>query len=438
MKYLNQYNTKPLIANYLPFDKLVVNNDWTFSSVRSAENWTHGYHRYPAKFLPNIVKKIIETHTNEGDTVADLFAGCGTTLVEAKVHGRKSIGVDINPVAKLITSVKTNPILPERLIEAYDIIKDSIKQYDANIITKSVKHERIDYWFNPDNKNKIAYLYATILKLEIDQKVQDFFLVALSNILKNCSRWLQSSTKPQVDPKKDIPDAFASFARQVNAMLKKNSQFFSELNRLEYLETDCHIYLEDARSTSIATNSVSAVITSPPYVTSYEYADLHQLTAYWFDYVSDLLAFRKNFIGTFYSYGEKLSSESPIAQNTIEKLQEVHLRTAKEMANYFNDMQKVSEEMYRITKDGGKAFIVIGNTTYKNIKIESAEIFGELLELSGFEIEDVIKRTIPFKLIPTIRDKNTGKFTTLQNKNSKEVYPEEYIIVAKKNLNGNN
>lgn len=421
-----------MLANYLPFKNLVTNDDWTFNGVRSSEKWTHGYHRYPAKFLPNIVQKIIETHTNVGDTVADLFAGCGTTLVEAKVHGRVSIGVDINPVAKLITSVKTNPINPETLANAYTAIKAVIADYDDEKFTIEAKHERIDYWFFPDNRNKIAYLYESILASDESQQVKDFFLVALSNILKNCSRWLQSSTKPQRDPQKKPSEPFSAFIKQVNSMLKKNDLFFKELNKLNFLTTECTIHLEDARETSIAEGSVSAVITSPPYVTSYEYADLHQLTAYWFEYISDLKNYRKNFIGTFYSYGETLECDSPIAQNTIQQLKAKHLRTAKEMTNYFNDMQKVAVEMHRILRDGGRAFIVIGNTTYKNIKIESAEIFGELLELSGFTIEDVIKRSIPFKLIPTIRDENTGKFTTLANENSKEVYPEEYIIIARK------
>lgn len=421
-----------MLANYLPFNNLITNDEWTFNGVRSSENWTHGYHRYPAKFLPNIVKKIIETHTNVGDTVADLFAGCGTTLVEAKIHGRVSIGVDINPVAQLITNVKTNPINPDTLANVYSTIKTIITDYNAEVFSTAVKHDRIDYWFFPENRNKIAYLYETILTIEESQQVKDFFLVALSNVLKNCSKWLQSSTKPQVDPDKIPSEPFAAFKKQVNSMLKKNDAFFKELNKLNYLNTDCTIHLEDARKTSIATGSVSAVITSPPYVTSYEYADLHQLTAYWFDYISNLIDYRKNFIGTFYSYGEELECDSKIAQIIIEQLKKKHLRTAKEMTNYFNDMQKVAVEMHRILRTEGRAFIVIGNTTYKNIKIESAEIFGELLELSGFTIEDVIKRSIPFKLIPTIRDCNTGKFTTADNKNSKEVYPEEYIIIAKK------
>ena len=47
---------------YINFDNIPENREWAFESVRSTEQWTHGYHRYPAKFLPDVVRKIIEDH----------------------------------------------------------------------------------------------------------------------------------------------------------------------------------------------------------------------------------------------------------------------------------------------------------------------------------------------------------------------------------------
>ncbi len=415
-----------------PFEKLPVSDEWVFKNIKSTQQWTHGYHRYPAKFLPNLVKKIIEDYTEPGDIIADMFAGCGTTLVESKIHGRKSVGVDINPVAQLITNVKTSPIRQGLLESKFQIILSEIENFRPEDFHNIEKHARIDYWFYPSEKYKIAFLYQIITELKTTKKVKNFFLVALSNILKNCSKWLQSSTKPQIDSDKKPTEVFKAFNRQVKSMLKQNERFFNRLEELQFTNIESKLVLEDARDTSIKPGTINAIITSPPYVTSYEYADLHQLTGYWFEYLNNLLEFRSNFIGTFYSYGESLKSNSKIAQAAIDDLKDIHLRTAKEVANYFNDMYDVANEMHRVLKNGGKTFVVIGNTTFKNVKIQSAEIFAELLELIGFTIENVIKRSIPNKLIPTIRDKHTGKFTTLDNKNSKEVYPEEYIIIARK------
>lgn len=419
------------------FEKIKVSPEWCFKNVRSIEQWTHGYHRYPAKFLPNLVKKIIEDYTTPNDLVADFFAGCGTTLVEAKVHGRRSIGVDINPVAELITKVKIRPIEPVRLEKRFEAIVNSFANYKSKDYKEVEVHDKIDYWFSKKNKAKIAFLYERILATR-NREQREFFLVALSHILKNCSRWLQSSTKPQIDPDKNPSDPFSSFKTHTKMMLKRNKEFYDQLSKDNYLRTECEIRLEDARSTTLASNSVGAIITSPPYVTSYEYADIHQLTGYWYEYITDLQGFRKNFIGTFYSLNQNTESVSPLANEIVAKLLKKHKRTAKEVANYFNDMRAVAEEMHRVLRNDGHVCLVIGNTTFKNVKVKSAEVFAEVLGSLGFEIIDIIKRSIPHKLIPTIRDKKSGRFSKLKNKDSKLVYPEEYILIAKKRQNGNN
>ncbi|MBX7173905.1 MAG: site-specific DNA-methyltransferase [Pyrinomonadaceae bacterium] len=408
-------------------------DSWTFPGHLSTNHLTHGYHRYPAKFVPLLVQKLIEEYTNKNDKIVDIFAGCGTTLVESKIHGRESIGVDVNPVAQLITKAKITPISPEKLTTSNLIIFDQIKEFNFSELYFSTKHERIDYWFRFEEKNKIAYLQR-IIQLVDDDDLRIFYSCALSNILKTCSKWLQSSTKPQIDPKRneDIPDPFEKFIIQVKRMTKKNLEFYEHLVEKEYLFTKCEIHNADARNTGIEENSIGAIITSPPYVTSYEYADIHQLTGYWFDFIKEISSFRKDFIGTFYSKNENKDVEPPIAKNIVSQLEEKSDKYAREIAKYFNDMFDVSKEMFRILKPGGTACLVIGNTKLKGVEITSAQAFMEMFLLSGFEMSKVIKRQITRKLIPTIRDKDTGKFTTLGDENKQEVYPEEYIIIAKK------
>lgn len=416
---------------YTNFDDIEVNPEWSFTNVRSTEQWTHGYHRYPAKFLPNVVKKLIETYAINNGTIADLFAGCGTTLVEAKAHGIKSVGIDINPVAQLITKAKIKPVFPDDLNTYYKELVNSFSQYDANKYENIELHDRIDYWFRQEEKKKVAFLYEKILLIN-QEDVRNFFLVCLSHILKNCSRWLMSGTKPQIDPNKIPTDPFQTFQLHCKKMMNKNVLFYDELSKNKYLKIQCDIKLADARQTKIRANSIGTIITSPPYVTSYEYADIHQLTAYWYEYINNLPEFRKKFIGTFYSLNQDTTCQSTKAQQIVNELLEKDDRTAKEVANYFNDMEAVGKEMYRIVKKNGHVCIVIGNTTVKDVKINSAEVFHEILENAGFKEENVIKRSIPNKLMPTIRDKKTGRFSKKENENSKMVYPEEYILILKK------
>ena len=99
------------------FDKVKIDSSWSFSDKTRKDTAyiTHGYHRYPAKFIPQIVSRLIQKYTKEGGLLVDPFGGCGTTLVEPKIMGRPSIAVDINPVAVLITKAKITSIDPEKI-----------------------------------------------------------------------------------------------------------------------------------------------------------------------------------------------------------------------------------------------------------------------------------------------------------------------------------
>lgn len=175
---------------------------------------------------------------------------------------------------------------------------------------------------------------------------------------------------------KNPADPLEEFKRHCNKMIVWNEKFYNELMKLGNLTVSCEIRLEDARHTSIADECVSAIITSPPYVTSYEYADIHQLTAYWMEYISDIHEFRKKFIGS--SYSGNISLVVPNceqAQTIVNDLAAKSKNIAHNVAQYFKDMQNVAKEMARILVPNGYACIVIGNTKIKEVQIKSAEVF---------------------------------------------------------------
>ncbi|MFH1840772.1 MAG: DNA methyltransferase, partial [Candidatus Shapirobacteria bacterium] len=121
------------------FSSVVINDSWSFKNLKRSDTGyiTHGYHRYPAKFIPQIVSRLVERYTKVGDLIVDPFGGCGTTLVESKVMGRLSVGVDINPVAVLITKAKITPIDPERIEKVFTILKGKLDTYDKDTKIKT-------------------------------------------------------------------------------------------------------------------------------------------------------------------------------------------------------------------------------------------------------------------------------------------------------------
>jgi len=241
------------------FSQVKIDNSWAFVGMTRKHTGyiTHAYHSYPAKFIPQLAGRLIELYSAIGDLVVDPFAGCGTTLIEAKVHGRSSIGTDINPVATLITSAKINALSPLAITESFhDLVRRFAKYDDQDPLIMQI-HERLDFWYRPQEKHKLAFLYQQITLVKDDLQ-RTFFLCAFSNILKSCSIWMQKSNKPSRDMKKVPSDPFVAFHRQVKAMLRGNQEYHSLLKTNGFLDISADIYCQDARQSPAKDNSVGS------------------------------------------------------------------------------------------------------------------------------------------------------------------------------------
>ena len=423
------------------FTQLQPEPSWAFEGMTTAQTGyiTHNYHRYPAKFIPQLATRLICELSEVGDLVIDPFMGSGTALVEAKVHGRRSFGVDINSVAYLISKAKITPIEPNYLDSIIGQVEMWLQKYhtgqlmlfdESRLHEYAINHERIDYWFKPDTKRELVKIYALINDIQ-DDSVRTFLRCGFSNILKNCSIWSQRSTKPTRDFSKNIPEPIPTFVRQIKRMAKRNRQFYELLETSGYLDVPAYTYCEDARNLPGETESAQLIVTSPPYVTSYEYADLHQLTALWFGYTTELSEFRRQFIGTAHHEDKPINLQSKIAEEIVSDLNGKSPKTAREVATYFTEMLEAFLEMQRVLKIGGYACIVIGNTTLEKTDIKNAEVFVEQMQNIGFSIERLIMREIPSKILPQTRDKATGRFTKSKDADFL-AYPHEYILVMRK------
>lgn len=421
--------------------RIIADESWAFSDCTQTQTRyiTHGYHTYPAKFIPQIAARLIKELTNENEIVVDPFMGSGTTVVEAIMLNRIGVGVDINPVAYLIAKSKSTPIEPSTLRQEYAKIKtdlqarmngeaDLFANYAREIVPNS---ERIDYWFPKPQKDRLGIVLGRINDIR-NGDVRDFFLIAFSQILKSCSIWLQKSVKPTRDKTKTPSEPLEVFLRQSRSMVKRNEEFWNKLPEAVKQNLDKYrkIRPSDARFLPIESGSASLIVTSPPYVTSYEYADLHQLPALWFQYCNSLSEFRQKFIGTAYSERETIDLRSITANEICSQLGTG--KKAKEVRNYFADMLECFQEMRRVLRSGGKACIVIGNTELQGTPILNAEVFVEQMNDIGFITHKIIKREIPSKILPQSRDPRSGKFTSSRSLKKVLAYPSEFILIMEK------
>jgi len=427
------------------FNSKKIDNDWSFVGYKPSDTgkWTHNYHRYPAKFIPQLVERLIDEYIHKEEAqINDPFYGCGTTVVTAISKGFKACGTDINKIAHLITKVKSRPIEPDYLDKKIKQFLSRIRCVEGMQKTLSTQNieplipgrhiDRINYWFIEENKIKLGKILRIIYE-EKDEKIRDFFLVAFSHILKNCSIWLQGSTKPTRDLKKKPVKPYDALRKHLKKMQRGNDAFYKVIpekvkgNVKEYL----NIKIGDAKKQPTPDNSIDLIVSSSPYVTSYEYADLHQLSTIWLDLADDLTKYKEGFIGTSYKKYENKELKSKIAMDIVDQMSKESEKMAKEIEAFFIDMEEVFDESFRILKNGGRCCYVIGDTKLKGVDILNAEVFAESLRHSGFKLDRIIKREIPLKILPQKRDEKTGRFANNHDANS-EAYPVEYIVIGLK------
>lgn len=253
----------------ISFENIPVDEYWNVGDQK--EELIHKIHNYPAKFPAFITTKAIEYAKSldiNPRKIADIFCGCGTVAIEAKKNNIAFWGCDINPVATLIAKVKSGD---------YDIIL--LNEYRNSILSRFQKadflfdysqaNERIKYWFYDETFQKLSNLKKVIIEENfINDKYRQFFLCAFSNILKPSSKWLTKSIKPQVDPSKSQKNVFDLFKKQTEMMISAYEQ--SGICKKGKITIETTSFLKQ----QLKRPKVDMIVTSPPYVTSYEYADL--------------------------------------------------------------------------------------------------------------------------------------------------------------------
>ncbi|MFC1960766.1 DNA methyltransferase [Chloroflexota bacterium] len=150
----------------------------------------HNLHAFPAKFPPQLPHKFIEALTNPGDIVLDPMMGSGTTLIEAFYAGRQAIGFDIDPLAALLTRVKTLNLDVDRLTTAGHLIveratnagEDREALAEELAIRWDTKTKAfIDYWFAPDTQLELLALIQAIEQMSATP-LREYFLIVFGSL----------------------------------------------------------------------------------------------------------------------------------------------------------------------------------------------------------------------------------------------------------------
>lgn len=426
------------------FDSLPVSTMW--SNGDGPEPKMHRIHIYPARFPAFLVRRTlewtIERTSKRPVSIMDIFCGCGTVALEASWKNIDFWGCDINPVATLIAAVKSTRYRPSLLRKFFERI---MNEFNASRPPKryAKANPRLRHWHFERPYDELAHLKNCIyLATNGDRMHMQFFLCAFSSILKSMSRWSSRSVKPQVDLDKTSENTQAAenaFARQFDFMYSAALEAESMIGASDR-DGQCRseIVTGNFLSDSISAPGTDLILTSPPYATSYEYADLHQLSTLWLGYAEDYRQLRNGVIGSVYGTCDLRNDRTPLeklhatGRRTVEQLLGLSVRAkekARSVCRYFLDMQTVAQKCHSILNPGGTAVFIVGNTQYGNVKVNNAQHFAESLLRSGFSSVFATKRRIGKKNCTPYRDAK-GRF--VRSDENRKIYNEEFVLIGRK------
>ena len=406
-------------------------------SIPNVDYATHGIHSYTAKLIPHIARHYIGLYTKRDELVLDPFVGSGTTLLEANLLGRNAIGVDINPLAKLISEVKTTPIDIIMLECAVEHVVKGLAE------TKPVDHvnfPNIDYWFGEKAQKDLARIKSTIeaLRVDLEPRIYNFLLVCFSSIIRRSSyadpRIAKTyKSKRMVRKIEDnwYPRPMELFKYALDRNCGRMKNFCKMVNANH---SYARVFHGDAREVSslLQRNGIGKadfIITSPPYINAQDYFRSYKLELYWLGLCTpeQLRLLRQKSIGTESILGFKgdseLEDQVEILGTVCQKISKINPTKSSIVCKYFSNMRLAIEEFNKVLREDGHLCMVTGSNRICGVLVPTYEIIVQMAEARGLKLVELAKDKIRNRRLPPVRNHKAG------------VIQEEWITVFQKGTN---
>lgn len=408
-------------GSYLDRLNRCLEGDLNFQDNSTDFHLAHKIHSFPAKFPPQLPRKFILALTQPGDIVLDTMVGSGTSLFEAYLLGRKAIGVDIDPLAILLSKVKErnysvaslHTIAGQILTNALNAISSSPEMvFSSRSKIFDIKTcDFLDYWFSKDVQVELLALLSEINKIE-DHSISDFFKLVFSSVIITKTGGVSlaidlAHTRPHrartifskdgqlilgEDNDSENKKHLTKKLRSPLAEFKK--KYESNIKGvLNYSPNNAFPILSygNAQALPIETNSVDLIVTSPPYASNaIDYMRAHKFSLVWFGYpIGELTQKRKTYIGSEGTYNGSSVELPDNVERVVARVNKKSKTKSVSLHRYYSEMSLALDEMYRVLKPGKASVVVVGNSTLAGEDAKVEECLIAIGKKSGFEVPKV-------------------------------------------------
>ena len=378
----------------------------------------HRWFTYPAGYSHKLVEsKIRQYGLKRGGWIADPFLGTGTTSLSARTEGVNSIGVEAHSFVFWIAKTKLHSEYDADALarDAERVLRSAEALYESGVECGDIWPALVYKCFSEKTLKQLYALRTAIQEHDADAHRRDFLKVALTAILRVVTS--AGAGWPYIAPGKYAGrlaqrDAFEEFGKRCALMLDD----IAAVRFLNPPSSEHRLINGDARSLAdyAPAESVDLLLTSPPYLNNYDYADRTRLETYfwgiyetWADItreVRDRLIIaattqirRAAMDDARGCPGVKAASPRTHAElaGIVQRLSELRMEKGGKkaydlmVAGYFEDMLKVIKGAAAILKRGRRFVLVLGDSAPYGVHVRTDEIVGELAVAVGFSDYEV-------------------------------------------------
>ncbi len=409
--------------------KRIVDNSWNFKDANTKQ-YTHCYHTYPAMMIPQVARRLLQEFAPKGkfEVLFDPYMGSGTSLVEASILGLTSIGTDLNPLARMMSKVKTCHYNCSLLENEFAGIQIKLFSYSPKLI-KNRNFDRISnylFWYSEDSLLRLSYLQQLINELDYGQ---DFFNIVISEVVREVSYTRNGEFKRYKMSESSLarfnPDVFALFEKKV----LRNLSGLKEYNKV--CNTEKSFIYDFNTSVNIPVDilqkgTVDIVITSPPYgdsKTTVAYGQFSRWANEWFNFPN-----AKN-LDNLLMGGNKSAFEifkTKTIRNELDTIKSEDEKRYYEVISFLNDYWMSLQNIAQLVRKGGMICYVVGNRRVKKTQIDLDYFTAEMFEMCGLKHLATFVREIPNKRMPSKTSPKNIKGDKVATMNN------EYIVIMRK------